>query len=310
MSNTPPGGMAEALSDGQKAALLQLLTDEDASVYQTVRGKILSHGQVAWLRPHLLSDDAVLRRRIRELVEHLDRQMADQRFMAFCLHQGEDYHWNENSQPANDKRAGGRFADEARLEEGAWLLAQTRYPDINVTAYQALLDNFAGELRERIDPAGPPDKILGGINDYLFSHLGFNGNKKRYFAPENSYLNRVIDTRSGNPIGLCTIYILIARRLRLPVTGIGMPGHFLCRYQSPLGEVYIDAFNQGLLLTKKDCMKQLVDNGHGVQEGYLSSVSPRRIILRMCSNLHQIYVHLGQTDESARMQRYIVALAK
>jgi regulator of sirC expression with transglutaminase-like and TPR domain len=286
-SSTEP---SEALSASQKSALLKLLTDDDIAVYHTIRGKILSYGTAAseWLRPHMLSSDPVLRRRANELVHYLARQEADNRFLAFCLKQGEDLD----------------------VEEGAWLLSTTQYPDINVSAYQALFDSYAGDLRERIDFGAVPETILATINQYLFTDLGFVGNESNYYDPDNSYLNRVVDRRTGNPISLCLIYLFIARRLRLPIAGIGMPGHFLIRFQSSTGEVFIDAFNRGKLLAKADCVKYLLHTSHGFQEGYLSPISPRRILLRVCSNLHQIYAQLELADETARLQRYIVALAK
>ena len=281
---------SEALSESQKVALLKLLTDDDIAVYHTIRGKILSYGQSAgeWLRPHTLSADPILRRRAHELVQYLARQDADNRFLAFCLNQGEDLD----------------------IEEGAWLLSRTQYPDINVTAYQALFDSYAGDLRERIDFGATPESILASINQYLFADLGFVGNETNYYDPDNSYLNRVVDRRTGNPISLCLVYLLVSRRLRLPIVGIGMPGHFLIRFQSSTGEVFIDAFNRGKLLTKADCIKYLLHTSHGFQEGYLSPVSSRRILLRVCSNLHQIYAQLELPDETSRVQRYIVALAK
>jgi regulator of sirC expression with transglutaminase-like and TPR domain len=290
MTSSSSTESAEALSPSQKAALLKLLTDDDMAVYHTIRGKILSYGQAAgeWLRPHTLSSDPVLRRRAHELVHFLARQDADNSFLAFCLNQGEDLD----------------------IEEGAWLLSRTQYPDINVAAYQALFDSYAGDLRERIDFGATPEGILASINQYLFTDLGFVGNETNYYDPDNSYLNRVLDRRTGNPISLCLVYLLIARRLRLPIVGIGMPGHFLIRFQSSTGEVFIDAFNRGKLLSKADCVKYLIHTSHGFQEGYLSPVSHRRVLLRVCSNLHQIYAQLELADETSRLQRYIVALAK
>jgi regulator of sirC expression with transglutaminase-like and TPR domain len=94
------------------------------------------------------------------------------------------------------------------------------------------------------------------------------------------------------------------------MTGIGMPGHFLCRYQSSTTEIFIDAFNQGRILSKAECIKYLLQSGHGYLDGYLAPVSPRRMLLRMCANLHQIYVDLEQGKEAARFQHYIVALSK
>ena len=95
------------------------------------------------------------------------------------------------------------------------------------------------------------------INHYLFDELGFTGNEENYYDPENSYLNRVMDQRTGNPINLCLLYMLLARRLRLPVAGIGLPGHFICRYQSTAAEIYLDPFNRGKFLTKADCVQYL-----------------------------------------------------
>jgi regulator of sirC expression with transglutaminase-like and TPR domain len=229
-----------------------------------------------------------VRRRATEIIHHLEQQEADNRFLAFCVTHGEDLD----------------------LEHGTWLLAQTQYPAINPAAYQALLDAFAAELREHIAGQDTPVGILAGINEYLFGELGFQGNQENYYDPDNSYLNRVIDRRTGNPISLCTVYWLLARRLRLPIVGVGMPGHFLCRYQSSKEAFYIDAFNRGKLLSRADCIKYLRTAGHGFQESFLAAASPGRTLLRMCSNLHQVYAHLGLRVEAARLQRYVVALAK
>ncbi len=279
-----------AVQDSQRDALISLLTDEDASVYQAVRGKFLSLGVVTrdWLHPHALSNNPLLRRRAQEIIRHFDLQTADDRFLTFCLKRGEDFD----------------------LEEAAWLLAQTQFPDINVEAYQALLDSHVAELRPRVQLYKRANQMLGQINDYLFNELSFAGDEKNYYNPDNSYLNRVLDRRTGNPITLCLLYLLMARRLHLPVVGIGLPGHFICRYQSASDEVYIDAFNHGRLLSKTDCIHYLIRGNYDVKDDYLSPVSSRRLFHRICTNLHQIYLHLESTDEARRIQRYMVALAR
>src|SRR5438132_13692883 len=116
---------------------------------------------------------------------------------------------------------------------------------MSVGAYEELLDSYANELRERLESGGEAKQTLTTINKYLFRELGFSGNDENYYDPQNSYLNRVIDLRKGNPINLSLLYILLARRLRLPVAGIGLPGHFLCRYQSISAELYFDPFHGG-----------------------------------------------------------------
>jgi len=290
MSAVRPIPATAGLSKSQQVALLSLLTDEDPVVYQTVRKKILSCGHPAaeWLRPHTISDDPALRRRAREIVLHFERQTADDHFLAFCLRHGEDFD----------------------LEQGAWLLARTRYPLINVDAYKALLDSYAAELKERLGPPGDPLEILSATNRYLFRELGFAGNEENYFDPENSYLNRVMDRRTGNPINLCLVYILLARRLRLPVTGIGLPGHFVCRYQSSAVELYFDPFGGGKILSKGECFQLLAQRSVGLPAETLAPVSPRRLLLRVCKNLHQIYQRMELATEATRLQRYMVALAR
>ncbi len=271
---------------------MKLLADEDRAVYQAVRKKILSFGPSAseWLRPHVLSSDPVLRRHVHEIIRHFDRQAADDSFLAFCLCHG----------------------DEFNVEEAAWLLARTQYPDINVEAYQALLDNYANDLRVRIESDASAEANLTSINTYLFKELGFTGNEENYYDPDNSYLNRVLDRRTGNPINLCLVYMLLARRLRLPIIGIGLPGHFICRFQSASDEVYIDVFNHGRLLTKADCVHHIQANaGVGVMfEECLAPVTARRMLTRICANLHQIYIRFDFKEEAVRFQRYLVTLER
>ena len=138
--------------------------------------------------------------------------------------------------------------------------------------------------------------------------LGFTGNEQNYYDPENSYLNRVVDRRTGNPINLCLVYLMLARRLRLPVSGIGLPGHFVCRFQSSSEEYYINVFNRGKLWTKADCVQYLLQGNYNLQDDYLVPISPRRMLMRICGNLHQIYRHLEMTEETTRFQRYLIAL--
>lgn len=280
----------EELSEGQKAALLTLLADEDPSVYRRIRQRIVAFGPSAadWLRPHTLSRDPALRRRAQEIVLSFERQAADDAFLAFCLKHGEAFD----------------------LEEGAWKLALTQYPDINVEGYKAVLDSFAADIGETLQEVTGAEDILNALNRYLFDELGFVGTEEQFHDPENSYLNRVLDRRTGNPINLCLVYLLIAKRLVLPITGIGLPGHFVCRYQSSSAEIYVDAFNRGKLMTKADCVQYLLQGNYSIREDYLAPVTPRRILLRICGNLHQIYLHLERTETATRLQRYLVALAR
>lgn len=290
MEPFPTSAAPGDLRESQKAALINLLADEDPAVHEVVREKILSLGPITrpWLQPHALSSDPLLRRRTQALIRHFDRQAADDAFLGFCLRSGEDF----------------------ELEEGAWLLARTQYPEINVVAYQALLDSFVAELRQRVVLYQKANQILGQINEYLFNELSITGNQQNYYDPENSFLNRVLDRRTGNPITLCLLYLLIARRLQLPVVGVGLPGHFICRYQSSADEIYIDVFNHGRQLTRADCIRRLVREQYDLNDNYLTPVSARRMFQRICRNLHQIYLQLEMSEPATRFRRYLVALGK
>ncbi|HAV64539.1 MAG TPA: hypothetical protein DCY13_19495 [Verrucomicrobiales bacterium] len=290
MKSTTQSQPAAPLDDKTWRALLLLLGDEDDAIAATVQEKIRSYGLPARrrLEAESLHDEPLVRRRVRGLLALLRREEADQRFEMFCAHHGEEFD----------------------LEQGLWLIAQTRYPDINTEAYQALLDDWAARLRQALEPYRKGDSMIAVINEFLFTDLGFKGNENNYYDPENSYFNRVLDRRTGNPISMCLVYLLLGRRLGLPIAGIGFPGHFLCRYQSSLEEYYIDAFNRGKLLSRAQCMQYLTQNGLGVREGYLVPISARRILLRTCANLHQIYLQHGNETEAGRIQRYLVTLAK
>jgi regulator of sirC expression with transglutaminase-like and TPR domain len=279
-----------SLPENQRAALISLLADDDPAVYHLIRSKLLSYGPAvsAWLRPQTLSSDPTMRRRAAEILSHQAREANDDRFLEFCRRNGEDLD----------------------LEEAAGWLARTRYPEANSEAYAALFDTWAGELRERINPRATALETLTLINRFIFEELSFAGNDQYGYEPECCYLNRLVDKRSGNPIGMCAIYLFLARRLRLPIAGIGLPGHFVCRYQSSTTEIYIDCFRKGVFLTKADCIKYLFQANYGLAEGHLSPVSPRRILLRMCNNLVNTYGHLEMTQEAARVQRYVAALSR
>lgn len=282
--------LPDALTESRKAALISLLGDDDQSVYQSVRAKIISYGPevVDWLKPYALSSDPVFRRRTQEIVTQFMKQFADDNFLAFCLTESADLN----------------------LEKGAWMLAKTKYPHINFAGYEALLVAYAADLTEKIDGRSEADQIFNIFNEYFFDVLGFKGNEQNYYDPENSYLNRVIDRKMGNPISLCLVYLLLAKRLHLPVTGIGLPGHFICRYQSSSEEYYIDVFNRGKLWTKANCIQYLIFRNYNLQDEYLAPVNTRRMLSRICGNLHQIYQQLENIDESTRLQRYMVALSK
>ncbi len=104
------------------------------------------------------------------------------------------------------------------------MLAATRYPEINLAGYRAILDGYAADLREEVlNPSAPAADLLAVFNQFLFARSGYKGNEANDHDPEDCYLNRVVDRLMGNLFSLCVLYLRCPRLLRLPMTGIGFP---------------------------------------------------------------------------------------
>ena len=172
------------------------------------------------------------------------------------------------------------------LAEAALLIAAGEYPDLDRGKYIRRLDTMAETVRQRIGSTADPRQIIAEINLYLFQEEGFSGNSEDYYDPRNSFLNEVLERKTGIPITLSTVYLEIAWRLKFPLFGVGMPGHFLVKH--PHCKTLIDPFAKGRILTEEDCweqMKQLLGKSVPVHKSYLEGVSKRHIVTRMLNNL-------------------------
>jgi regulator of sirC expression with transglutaminase-like and TPR domain len=201
------------------------------------------------------------------------------------------------------------FPDEAMsLETGTFLIARYAYPSLDVARYHEQLDTMASEVRGRIGYRASGEEAVNALNRYLFVEQGFKGNTKNYYEVENSYINCVMDRRVGIPISLSAVYLFIGQRLSLPVFGIGMPGHFLVKYESERYKIFIDCFNGGALLTEKNCARFLTEAGYGFDEKYLQKSPARAILSRMIKNLLAIYSKSGEVVKTARLTKFIEIL--
>jgi regulator of sirC expression with transglutaminase-like and TPR domain len=194
------------------------------------------------------------------------------------------------------------------LEEGSFLVARFGDPDLDISLYKKKLDQLANDLRTLLKEIPQPPLILTMINQHLFEQEQFRGNIENYYDPDNSYLNRVLERKTGIPITLSVLYLLVARRLNLPVTGIGLPGHFILKYESPEYIAYLDPFHQGQILSRADCMRFLTHSGYTADDSYLAPVTDREIIIRMVRNLAYIYRQSGATPMVDRLRRIALAM--
>lgn len=185
--------------------------------------------------------------------------------------------------------------DEAiDLAKAALYIAQEAYPDLDTDAYLNALDTMADEVRERLPKEPYPLKIIGVLNHYLFEDLGFQGNTQDYYNPRNSFLNEVLERRTGIPITLSLIYLEVAKRIEFPMAGVGMPGHFLIRPTVKDMAIYVDPYHQGEILFEQDCqdrLRQVYGESASLQPSHLETVSSKTLLMRMLANLKIIYLH-------------------
>lgn len=270
--------------------MLTLLADDDPSVREAIRVRLVAGGEPVFqfLQRQRLHPVPAIRRRVVELLDQRAAERHDGEFLAYILKQGEQFDF----------------------EEGVWCFTQTRHPGINVEAFRAQLDDWAGQVRTTIRISATGEETLTALNTVLFDELGFFGNEVDYYDPANSYVNQVMDRRRGIPISLSAVYLFVARRLGLPVVGIGMPGHFLCRYQTSIEEFYIDPFHRGKLLSRVECKRRIANLAVEYDESHLAPVSSRRMLQRMIANLHLIHKERKQRAEAERLQRYLIALSR
>jgi regulator of sirC expression with transglutaminase-like and TPR domain len=190
------------------------------------------------------------------------------------------------------------------LAEAALLMACEEYPQLEISPYIDRLDEIAADVQSRMRAGDTPANTIDRMNEVLFGVLGFHGNTEDYFDPRNSFFNDVLERRTGVPITLSVVYLEVARRLRLPVAGVGMPGHFLVKYRDGDQEIFLDPFNRGEILTRDNCRERLLGmygEGFEFSDRLLDTVSPRRILSRMLNNLKAIYLNAEAFDKGLAM---------
>ncbi|MBI4412896.1 MAG: tetratricopeptide repeat protein [candidate division NC10 bacterium] len=189
-----------------------------------------------------------------------------------------------------------RPEEEIDLAEAALLIAGEEYPNLDVAAYLSLLAHMGAEARRRAGGAGPAE-ALESLNRYLFDELGFAGDTENYYDPRNSYLNDVLERRTGIPISLSTVYMTVARHSGLPIRGVGFPGHFLVKFAGEGEEIVLDPFNRGAILTEADCQRLLDQATAGwarFSRELLGATGTKAILARMLGNLKGIYAATRQ----------------
>jgi regulator of sirC expression with transglutaminase-like and TPR domain len=197
-----------------------------------------------------------------------------------------------------------------RLPAAALAITRVAYPSLVLGPYLGILSDMGKVAAHRVSAVTAADDRVARLNHYVFGELGFQGNRKSYYDPRNSFLNDVLERRLGIPITLALVYIEIAAACRMHVEGIGFPGHFLVR-DVATGWI-LDPYNGGQRREIADCKDLFVEQGFEAKdwsEDLLAPVSKRQFLLRMINNLRRHYSDAGDAVRLAMLEAMASAVA-
>lgn len=202
--------------------------------------------------------------------------------------------------------------DTVDLSLVALEVARDLYPELDPSDYLGRLDALAERVRDRCPPGAMARRILGQINWVLFVEESFRGNDESYYDPRNSFLNEVLDRKLGIPISLSMIYLAVADRLGLAMSGVNLPAHFIVRSRWGSEAVFVDPYHGGTLLDREGCQRLLEKvTGQGVilTDEQLAPCSPALVVRRMLHNLKAVYLRENDFASALPVLRRLTALA-
>ena len=227
------------------------------------------------------------------------------------------------------------LSPEPDLAVAALMIARVEYPRLDARPYLEQLDRMGREAAARVADAPEasiemPDQVdpivyarVSAFNDYLFKEQGFVGNQTRYEDPRNSFLNEVLERRTGIPISLALVYLEVARRAGIVAEGINFPGHFLVRCPTARGDrgpfeglhardLIVDAFHGGALLSEHACLSLLrrhTDEDTAWNHIEISGRATKPQILgRMLLNLKRLYVRMFSFPQARDITELLLAV--
>lgn len=264
------------LNNSELKALVSLLDDDDTEVVQHVEDRIMALG--TYIIPYLEfewenSFNPVVQKRIEELVHGLQFELTKEKLYAWKVQGGKD------------------------LLEGMWLINTYQYPDIELEQLSKEVEQIYYDVWMEFKTDLHPVDQIKLINSVLFNKLKFGANTKNFHSPGNSMLNVVLQTRKGNPISLCIIYMLVAQKLNLPVYGVNLPNLFVMTYKEGDVQFYINAFNRGLVFSKKEIDEYLTNLRLAPHDKYYEPCDNTEIVARVLRNLLNAHEKLGHTDK-------------
>ncbi len=265
----------ENLNNKELKAMVSLLDDDDFEIVEHIEDKIKSMG--TYIIPYLEfewenSFNPVVQKRIEDLVHNLQFELLKEKLYAWRINGGMD------------------------LLEGVWLVNTYQYPDLEYEQLSKELEQLYYEAWLEFKAEIHPVDQIKILNSVIFSKLHFGANTKNFHSPGNSMLSVVLQTKKGNPISLCIIYMLVAQKLKMPVFGVNLPNLFVMTYKQDDVQFYINAFNRGLVFSKKEVDEYIVNLKLPPNDRFYEPCTHIDIVARMLRNLINSHEKLGHTE--------------
>ncbi|HNU55158.1 MAG TPA: transglutaminase-like domain-containing protein [Flavobacteriales bacterium] len=292
------------MSETEIRALITLIEDPDQEVYDQVRERIVSLGddvvpilERAW---EFEDHGDLFRDRIEDILETIHLSGVTERLIAWRDGGGED------------------------LLSGALIISRYRYPDMDEQKVKARLASIRQDIWLELNDHLTAFEKVRVFNHIFFQIHGFKGNKRNYHAPQNSYINEVLDSRTGNPLSLAIIYQVLAEDLHIPLRGVNLPNHFVLAYldEDSMGGAdggqqgeenvlfYVNAFSQGDILGRNEINEFLEKLKIEPRPSFYSPCTNLDIIRRQLNNLANSYEKLGDSQRSGDLERLRDLLGK
>lgn len=276
------------MTENELKALVSLLDDEDKQIAAHVEEKILSLGKdaIPFLEKEWESNlSPTVQSRIEELIHTLQYDLVKSRLKS----------WYESK--------------DQDLLTGMWIIATYQYPDIELEKLKHELEQVYYETWLEFRPDLYPFDQVKVINSVIFNKLKFGANTKNFHSPGNSMINVVLETRKGNPITLCVIYMLVAQKLKLPVSGVNLPNLFILSYKDDNHQFYINAFNRGLIFSKQD-IENYINELHLVpQTSFFEACTNLEIIRRALRNLVMSFEKMGEHAKAEEVKMLLIEIS-
>lgn len=268
-------------SESEFRALLVLLGDEEERVVTVARDALSMARDAAapFLEEATQSPNPLVRGRARLLLEELRRGTVEADWLSYA----------------------GLPDAEMDLEQGCLLLSRLGGMP-GVEGASSFLDAISGMVRAHMVSVGG----IQALSEVLFDNLGFRGGD--FEDPRNHYLAGVLERRSGIPISLATVYVLVGRRLGLPVSGVAMPGHYLARLERPEGPIFVDCYNRGRTYRYETLVDVLTSKGLRFSDEFLAPAPARFTLYRMLNNLENLASSKGDELMVENVRRWRGAL--